>query len=507
MYLPVIGLEVHAQIRTASKLFSAAPSFTSRLTDAPNQNVSLFDAAFPGTLPRLNPECVRLATKAALALDSQIQPVSTFDRKHYFYPDLPLGYQITQHFQPFSTGGFMTLTKHDGIADSKRFRIQQIQIEQDSGKLVQSISGANQVLVDLNRAGVGVLEIVTEPDFSSGEEVVAFMKKMQRLLWHIGVSSSEMDEGAWRCDVNISVKKVGDAENGVRTELKHVSKFAVVKTAIEYEVSRQIALLESSRPVLQETMGLDSNGHTIRLRGKEDAPDYRYMPEPDLPAIVLTPELIETVRRTVPESLDARRDRLESVYGMSTFHIGVLMDEPGAVEYYEELAKNRDKSKTLNWLTSVLFAHLNKNDVRLTACPISVSAFGELIDLVEAGKLSGIRGKDVLAIMFEEAMNADGEGRDVAVDKKVELASPLAIAQHQDWLIAGTTGGDAAGSDLVLEKMIDDLLTQHPLLVQEIQAGKTRKLKFFSGQVMSKTRGKADPVLVDRVLRQRMNID
>ncbi|KAJ3119371.1 hypothetical protein HK100_000347 [Physocladia obscura] len=424
-FLPVIGLEVHAQIKSSAKLFSAAPSAISRLTGAPNANVALFDAAFPGSLPTLNRECVQLALRAAIALDSDIHHRSAFDRKHYFYPDLPHGYQITQHFNPFATGGYLDLTKYDGVDTEKRIRIHQIQIEQDSGKLLPSNTSPANVLVDLNRAGLGVLEIVTRPDFSSASEVLAFMRKSQRLLWHIGVASSDMDEGAWRCDVNISVSTKSQKSDlwkeGVRTELKHVSKFNVVRTAIEFEIARQISILKSGREVLQETMGLDENGHTIRLRGKEDAPDYRYMPEPDLPALIVTDRLINQVAKLMPESLDARRDRLEKDYGLNMFSIGVLMDEPGAVEYYEALAN----------------------------CPLSIHEFGALIDLVEDGKISGIRGKDVLAIMFESAVSEQSDKR----------LSALEIARINDWLIENDS------EEHYLDIIVDELLAKHEDLV------------------------------------------
>ncbi|KAI9338554.1 B subunit of glutamyl-tRNA and/or aspartyl-tRNA amidotransferase [Obelidium mucronatum] len=477
LYVPVIGLEVHAQLRTATKLFSNAPSTAPRLTVAPNANVALFDAAFPGTLPILNQECIALATKTAVSLNSAINLRSTFDRKHYFYPDLPHGYQITQHFNPFATGGYLDVTKHDGLDHNdpiSRFRIQQIQIEQDSGKLIKPVfSNSNnhhQVHVDLNRAGIAVLEIVTEPDFNSSTQVISFLKKMQRLLWHINVSSPEMDDGAWRCDVNISVRPRDSGTNGVRTELKHISKFSLLKTAIDFEVKRQIKVLESGGVVEQETRGIDdTTGETVRLRGKEDAFDYRYLPEPDLPAIFITENYVDQVRATLPESLDSRRQRLEADYGLSPFHIGVLMDEPGAVEYYEEL---------------------NKNEIPLTQCPISVSSFGSLIDLVDSGKISGLRGKNVLTIMFDNAM------------KNSNQLTALEIAKANDWLIETSGEGPAEA----LRNMIDDLLAKHPNLVAEIKDGKVRKLKFFSGQVMAMTKGKADPILVDQILKARIGI-
>ncbi|KAI9342776.1 aspartyl/glutamyl-tRNA amidotransferase subunit B, partial [Zopfochytrium polystomum] len=320
---PVIGLEVHAQIASPTKLFSPASANLSE-SDGPNSNVSVIDAAFPGVLPTLQRDCVNHAITAALALSSTINMRSSFDRKHYFYPDLPAGFQITQRENPIARGGKLLVDLLDGLAYEKEIRILQIQLEQDSGKTVDSFSGT---LVDLNRAGVGVLEIVTEADIRSADEALAFMRKMQRLLWHNKISSPEMDEGAWRCDVNVSVREYGSDRLGSKTEMKHISKFSTVRGAIEFEIGRQIDLLESGERVSQETRGVDDKTHsTFRLRGKEDSPDYRrYMPEPDLPLLLLNEEMIENVRLSMVESLDKRRRRLMADYSLPSENVEILM--------------------------------------------------------------------------------------------------------------------------------------------------------------------------------------
>ncbi|KAJ3410784.1 hypothetical protein HDV05_003249 [Chytridiales sp. JEL 0842] len=436
LWEPVIGLEVHAQIDSRSKLFSNAKA-GGRGAHGPNSNVSVIDAAIPGTLPSANAECIKSAVKTALSLSSQIQRVSSFDRKHYFYADLPAGYQITQHHAPIAVGGFLDLIELDGMPSRKRVHIHQIQLEQDSGKIVKGFQGES--LVDLNRAGVGVLEIVTKPDIRSGIEAVIFMKKMQRLLWYIGASSPDMDE-----------------------------------------VARQIELIESGQEVQQETRGMDDKTRTTyKLRSKEDAPDYRYMPEPDLPQLILDESYIHDIQVTLPESLDRRRERLMRDYGMSEYNVGVLMDEPKAVEYFEELAKGRDAAKALNWLTTNIFGWLKARNLKLVSCPVSPKRVGNLIDLIENNLLSALRGKNVLTLMM------DGDTR-----------TPEEIAKENEWI--------QDNSDTLISTLLDDLIERNQSIVKEILKGKYRKLKFFSGEVMRITKGKANPVLVDTLLKEKI---
>ncbi|KAJ3160637.1 hypothetical protein HDU86_000396 [Geranomyces michiganensis] len=471
----VIGLEVHAQLSTATKLFSpalAAPS------PSPNTRVSPIDAAFPGTLPLLNPRCVRLAVATALALSANVRLRSSFDRKHYFYGDSPQGYQITQVFDPIARGGMLKIGELDGIAYEKTVGITQLQIEQDSGKSLRADDGKT-MLVDLNRAGVGVLEIVTEPHLRSADESVAFLKKLQRLLWHIGASAAEMDEGSWRCDVNISVRPL-DGPLGIRTEIKHLMKFTSIKEAIDYEIDRQIALLESGRPVIAETRGFAvRTGQTTRLRSKEDAVDYRVFPDPDLPMLVLDAAEVQAIERSLPEALDTRRARLRSQHGLSTYQVAVMMDEPGAVEYFESVAEGREGKKAANWVIGELFGWLKMRNLRLRASPVDPARLGALMDLVEAGRLSGLRAKDALHLMV------DGDAR-----------SPDAIAAANGW----TQDNDAAA----LELLCDEIMGQHPETADKVRAGKTRLIKFFVGEVMKRTRGKSNPVIVATLVRKKL---
>ncbi|KAJ3017067.1 hypothetical protein HKX48_003748 [Thoreauomyces humboldtii] len=481
----VIGLEVHAQLSTTTKLFSPAPLASNA---SPNTSVDPFDAAIPGSLPLLNSECVRKAVVTALALNSNVQLVSSFDRKHYFYGDLPAGYQVTQLWEPVARGGWVDVGSLDGLVATKangdgeegrRVRLVQIQIEQDSGKTVQGIT-EGQSLIDLNRAGVGVLEIITEPDLRSSEEVVAFLKKLQRLLWYIKVSAADMDEGAWRCDVNVSVRPVG-GPLGVRTEIKHLVKFTSIKEAIEYEVERQIALLQSGKPVEAETRGFDARlGTTFRMRSKEDSQDYRFMPEPDLPQILLTNEYVENVRFSLPEPLDERRARLLTHYALPHHQVEILLDEPGAVEYFETVANGRNGKKAANWVVGELFGWLRMRDLKLNACPVEPGRVGELIDMVEGGTLSGLRAKDALHLMM------DGDARAAA-----------AIAAEKGWVQVNDRGE--------LETLCAELIIAHPKEASAVRQGKERLIKFFVGEVMKKTKGKSNPVMVAGIFKSKLS--
>ncbi|KAI9204934.1 amidotransferase subunit B [Polychytrium aggregatum] len=476
-WIPVIGLEVHAQLDTRAKLFSDALNVG---VVAANVNVSPIDAAFPGTLPRLNPECVELAVKTALALSCSINPHSSFDRKHYFYPDLPAGFQITQHWEPIARDGHLVLNEYDGVAQAKQIGIHQIQLEQDSGKSIQD--SGDRTLVDLNRAGVPVLEIVTTPTIHSSEDAVAFLKKLHRLLWYAGISKNDTSEGSWRCDINVSVRR-RDGPLGTRAEVKHVSTFNGVRHVIDYEVQRQIQLLQSGAPVAQETRGFNEKDQTtFKLRGKEEAKDYRYMPEPDLPPITLSSEYISAVEATLPEPLDTRRSRLLQEYKLSMATVEVLMDEPGAVEYYEKVAAGRDKKKSASWVTNELFGLIKTQGTQLRECRVSPELLGSVIDLVETGKVSGLRGKDIVVAVLS---GEDGDAR--------------TIAEQHGWL-------QVSDVDL-LEPLVLQVIDKHPTEVARIKAGKDRLLAFLVGQVMKATKGKANPGLVDQLVRKHLGLN
>ncbi|KAJ3332965.1 hypothetical protein HDU76_012462 [Blyttiomyces sp. JEL0837] len=395
--------------------------------DGANSSVSVIDAGFPGTLPSLNRECVVMATKAGMALSSQVNPTSTFDRKHYFYPDLPCGFQITQHATPIAIGGYLDLMKDlDGLSYDKR----------DSGRTISGLS--SEVLVDLNRAGFGVLEIVTEPDFNTGDEVVAFMTKMKRLLWYLEVADPNMDEGALRCDINISVRSTQSSALGEKIEIKHVSKLSPLPGAIDFEISRQIGILEGGGQ-----------------------------------------ELLYEIETSLPENMDRRRNRLRDDYDLNGYTIGVLMDEPGAVDFFEKIAAGRDTTKAVNWLTTNVFACLKQRNMKLKDGHVSPERIASVIDMVEGGRISGLRGKDILSIMF------DGDSRD-----------PLTIATDNDWL--QVTDHDE------ISKLLDELLAAHPEVVELVKKGKERKAKFFVGEVMKITKGKSNPQVIDGMLKAKL---
>ncbi|KAJ3195082.1 hypothetical protein HK101_001124 [Irineochytrium annulatum] len=334
---------------------------------------------------------------------------------------------------PIAKNGYLDMYEHDGVEQPKRIRLYQIQIEQDSGKTVVGYDG--QTLVDLNRAGVGVLEIVTQPDITSGDEAVSFMKKIQRLLWHIGVASANMDEGSWRCDVNISVNRAGSDQYGTRTELKHISKFSSIKDAVDFEVKRQIALLESGQAVQQETRRVDDKtGETVLLRGKEEAVDYRYIPEPDLPHIFVSQKMIDGVRNSLPESLDSRWKRLRDDMKLTPYDIEVLMAEPGAVEFFEELSKGVDPKVALGWLTTNVFGWLKARNLALPDSPVRPDRLRSLIDLMGKGLLSGLRAKNVLTLMMDGDVRAP---KDIALEQQwIQVNDEEQINKELDVLIA-----------------------------------------------------------------------
>ncbi|TPX69336.1 hypothetical protein SpCBS45565_g02615 [Spizellomyces sp. 'palustris'] len=368
----------------------------------------------------------------------------------------------------------------DGLPYTRRVRFMQIQLEQDSGKSVLGVKD-RQTLVDLNRAGVGVLELITEPDLRSSLETVTFLKKLQRLLWYTSISSPDMDEGAWRCDINVSVRPLG-APYGTRTEIKHLVKFTSIKSAIEYEIDRQVQLLELGHAVQQETRSFDQRlAKTVRLRGKEGVQDYRYMPEPDLPSIHLTPAFISKISKTLPEPLDTRRTRLATQYNLVPYQIEILLSEPGAVEYFENVAIGRRGGKVANWIIGDLFGSLRSRHLNLLSCTVEPTRLGHLIDLVETGRVSGLRAKDILHAMM------DGNTQ-----------SPLEIAESFGWILA---------SDVTaLHRLCEEIVDEFPEMAVKVRNGKTRVIKFFVGEVMKRTRGKSDPVLVAEIYKKLFNV-
>ncbi|KAM0786694.1 hypothetical protein ACM66B_002138 [Microbotryomycetes sp. NB124-2] len=407
---PVIGLELHVQLKGNVKLLSPAKA---TYDSTPNSSIAAFDAALPGSLPQLGAEPVRLALLACLALKSDINPCSTFDRKHYFYPDLPAGFQVTQKYSALAKDGKVNVRlprPGPDAADSFTVRIEQIQLEQDTAKSSHDPE-TGMTLVDLNRAGAALIEIVTRPDMRSSEEAAAFVRQLQAILRHVGASDANMDKGELRCDVNVSVQRTGSAENGTRCEIKNLNGVRFLAAAIESEIDRQVHELEAGRQIEQATRGFNAiTGQTYHLRGKEDAPDYRYMPDPELGAVVVTKERLDRMRKDLPELPDEAFDRLRDQYGLASREAAILvalgekMDDERTldreigsseshagvgVKYFEDVAQSRDARVAANWVIHELLGALSKTNLTLATSPVSPKALGSLIDAVTAEKLTG----------------------------------------------------------------------------------------------------------------------
>jgi len=469
----VIGLEVHAQVLSASKLFSSA---SAAYGAAPNSHVSLVDAAMPGMLPVINRKCVEQAVRTGLGLNAQINLWSRFDRKNYFYPDLPQGYQISQYKDPIVGEGAVDV-EVDG-AEPIVVRIERIHLEQDAGKSIHDLS-PTETFVDLNRAGVALMEIVSRPDIRSGKEAAAYLTKLRAIVRALGTCDGNMDEGSMRADVNVSVRRPGEPF-GTRCEIKNVNSMRFVAQAVEYEARRQIAVLEEGGTIRQETRLFNATtGETRALRSKEDAPDYRYFPDPDLLPLELDPAWVEGIRATLPELPDAKKRRFVDSYGLSAYDAGILAGDADAAVYFETVAAGRDAKLAANWVTQELFGALNKLGRDLAESPISAAQLGALIGLISDGTISGKIAKDVFAKMLE---TGDDPGAIVEREGLVQISDVGAIEAAIDALIA-------ANADKVAE-------------VKE----KPKAFGWWVGQAMKATGGKANPALVNDVLKQKLGL-
>ena len=469
----VLGLEVHAQVISKSKLFSgAATAFGAE----PNTQVSLVDAAFPGTLPVINEYCVEQAVRTGLGLDAQINLHSVFDRKNYFYADLPAGYQISQYQQPIVGKGTITLDLPGGR--TRTVGITRLHLEQDAGKSLHD-QHPSKTYVDLNRAGVALMEIVSEPDLRSAEEAVAYLKKLRSILRYLGTCDGNMEEGSLRCDVNVSVRKLG-APLGTRCEIKNVNSIRFVGQAIEHEARRQVELLEDGGTVRQETRLFDANkGETRPMRSKEHAHDYRYFPDPDLLPLELDPAWVARIKASLPELPDTKKARFMRDFGLSAYDAGVLVGEKETADYYESVAKGRDAKLAANWVISELFGALNKAGKSISDSPVSATALGELVDLMSNNTISGRIAKDVFQAMVET-----GKGAAAIVEAK-------GLRQVTD------TGAIEAEIDKVLAAQADK--------VAEYRSGKDKLFGFFVGQVMKATGGKANPAMLNELLKKKLS--
>ena len=471
----VIGLEVHAQVVSKSKLFSgAATAFGAE----PNTQVSLVDAAMPGMLPVINRECVDQAVRTGLALEAQVNEVSVFDRKNYFYADLPQGYQISQYQQPIVGEGVVHLDLEDGR--TREVGIERLHLEQDAGKSLHD-QHPSKSYIDLNRSGVALMEIVSKPDLRSPEETAAYIRKLRSILRYIGTCDGNMQEGSMRCDVNVSVRKPGDPF-GTRCEIKNVNSIRFVQQAIEYEARRQIEILESGGTIDQETRLFDANrGETRSMRSKEEAHDYRYFPDPDLLPLVLDPARIAELKAALPELPDARKARFIAEYGLSPYDAATLTEERATADWYEVVVRGgarRDPKIAANWVTSELFGALNKAGLDLADSPVSADALGGLMDLLGDGTISGRIAKDVFAEMFET-------GRDAA-----------AIVEEKGLRQVSDTGA--------IEAIVDAVLAENQDKVAEYRSGKDKLFGFFVGQTMKRSGGKANPGMVNELLKAKL---
>lgn len=486
----VMGLEVHAQIASNAKLFSGA---STEFGNEPNCNVSLVDAAMPGMLPVINQFCVEQAVRTGLGLKAKINTYSRFDRKNYFYPDLPQGYQISQFAHPIVGEGEMDVDvepSHGGDAYSFTCRIERLHMEQDAGKSIHDMD-PNATYVDLNRSGVALMEIVSMPDIRSPAEAAAYVKKLRAIVIALGTCDGDMEKGNLRADVNVSVCKVGGYDKfretgdfshlGTRREIKNMNSFRFIQQAIEYEARHQIEVIESGGKVDQETILFDvDKGVTRPMRSKEDAHDYRYFPDPDLLPLEIEQAWIDEIKANLPELPDEKRARFESEYGLSHYDAGVLTADAGRAVFFETVATGRDSKLAANWVTQELFGYLNKEDIELADSPVSAVQLGGLIDLISDDTISGKIAKTVFAKMIEE-------GGDAA-----DIVEREGLKQVTD------TGA--------IEAIVDEIIAANPEQAASIKE-KPKAMGWFVGQVMKASQGKANPGAVNKILKEKLGVE
>ena len=466
----VIGLEIHAQVISNAKLFSgAATAFGAE----PNSQVSLVDAAMPGMLPVLNEESVRQAVRTGLALNSKINHHSVFARKNYFYPDLPQGYQISQYELPVVGEGEIEIDLPNG--DIKVVEIERLHLEQDAGKSMHD-QHPTKTYIDLNRSGVTLMEIVSKPDMRSAEEAVAYVTKVRSILRYIESCDGNMQEGSLRCDANVSVRRPGD-ELGTRCEIKNLNSLRFLRQAIDHEAVRQIEVIEDGGVITQETRLYDPDkGETRSMRSKEEAHDYRYFPDPDLLPLDLSEDFVAAMKASLPELPDVRKSRLVSEFGLSAYDASVLVAERETVDYFETVANGRDAKLAANWVISDLFGRLNKTGTPVSQSPVKAEALGELIDLISDQTISGRIAKDVFADMFE-----NGKGAAAIVEDK-------GLRQVTD-----------AGA---IRAQVQAVIDANPDKVADYRGGNQKLVGWFMGQVMQASQGKANPAMVNQLLKE-----
>ena len=469
----VCGLEIHCQIVSKSKIYS--PSSTAYGSDV-NENVSFIDVAMPGMLPSLNKECVRQAVKTGVGLNAKVNKYSAFARKNYFYADLPQGYQITQDKFPLVGEGVVKIELENG--DTKEIGIERLHIEQDTAKSIHDIS-PTKTFIDFNRAGVGLMEIVTKPDFRSPEEVGAFLRKVRSIVRYLGTCDGNMDEGSMRCDASVSIRPVGEMEFRPRAEIKNVNSVKFACQAVEFEAKRQFEIYENGGTMEQESRQFDpSSGETKFMRKKEYAHEYRYFPEPDLLPLVLSDEFIEEIKADMVELPDEKKDRFVKELGLTPYDAKVICESKETAEFFEKAAKGHDAKKVANWLMGDFFAMLNEKKLSLEQSPISAENLGELVELVTSNVINGKTAKDVFEIMAETGEN------------------PTKIVEEKGLKQLTDTGA--------IEKIIDEIIATNPDNVASYKAGKNNLMGWFVGQIMKASQGKANPVVVNELLKRKL---
>ena len=472
----VIGLEVHTELKTASKIFCGC---TTEFGGEQNTHVCPVCLGLPGVLPVLNEKVLEFAIRTGLALNCTISPYSKFDRKNYYYPDLPKNFQTSQYDLPICENGYLDI---EVGGETKRIGITRVHMEEDAGKLVHAgtISNSEYALVDYNRTGVPLLEIVSEPDIRTPEEAKAYLEKIKSILSYIDVSDCKMEEGSLRCDANISLRPIGQEQFGTKAEIKNVNSFKAVQRALEYEVARQTEVLEEGGRIIQETRTWDdSRGVTLSMRNKEQAQDYRYFPEPDLVPIVVDASWVESIRQALPELPEARKQRIMKDHGLSAYDAEVITAARPMADYYDALvAAGAEAKAAANWLMGEVSKHLNACSLDIRSCPVPPASLAEMIALIEKGTISGKIAKTVFESMWNEGKTA------------TVIIKEQGLVQMSD---EGELGG-----------IVEAVIAAHPQSVADFKAGKEKAIGFLVGQIMRQTKGRANPELVNRILKEKL---
>jgi aspartyl-tRNA(Asn)/glutamyl-tRNA(Gln) amidotransferase subunit B len=468
----VIGMEVHAQLKTKTKMFCSCPNL---FGERPNTQICPVCLGLPGVLPVINKKAVEYIIKTGLALNCEISKYSIFHRKNYYYPDLPKNYQISQYDLPICKNGYIEINSEN---KTKKIRIRRIHLEEDAGKLLHI--NREYTAVDLNRTGVPLMEIVTEPDISTPEEAYNYLIKLKSILQYLDVCDCNMEEGSLRCEPNISLKRKGSKELGVKIELKNLNSFKAVFKSLEYEIKRQKKILQEGGEIVQETRRWDEETNTtISMRSKEEAHDYRYFPEPDLPPIIISDEWLNEIRKTIPELPDKRCERLVKDYGIPLYDAEVITSQKELADYYEECLKHYSNAKIVsNWLMSELLRLLNLKNEKITECKITPENFAKMLILIEKGTISGKIGKTVFEEMFETGEDPE---------KIVKSKGLIQITDEKE-----------------IEKIVEEVIKENSSVFEEFKSGKEKALAYLVGQVMKKTKGKANPQIVNKLFREKI---